>query len=84
MELRPYQVRSVDAIRAAYSGGARRVLYVLPTGGGKTIVGASIVRSRDIPSGEAWERGRRAQVAHAGPPPQMFGFVAGGGFHPVE
>jgi DNA repair protein RadD len=43
VELRPYQVRSVDAIRDAFRR-SRRVLYVLPTGGGKTVVGASIVQ----------------------------------------
>jgi superfamily II DNA or RNA helicase len=35
--LRPYQVRDVEQLIAAYNG-RRAVLYVLPTGGGKTIV----------------------------------------------
>ena len=36
IELRPYQQRGVADIRAAYAGGARSVLFALPTGGGKT------------------------------------------------
>ena len=33
--LRPYQSAMVEGFRAAYAGGRRRVLGVLPTGGGK-------------------------------------------------
>lgn len=36
--LRPYQATAVDEIRAAYMAGHRRVLFVLSTGGGKTVV----------------------------------------------
>ena len=43
MDIRPYQQRSIDAIREAFRR-SRRVLYVLPTGGGKTVVGADLVR----------------------------------------
>ena len=38
MELRPYQLRDVERLGAAYTQGARAVLYCLPTGGGKTHV----------------------------------------------
>ncbi len=38
MILRPYQERGVAEIRSAFTHGARRVLYALPTGGGKTTV----------------------------------------------
>jgi superfamily II DNA or RNA helicase len=37
-KLRSYQVQGVHAIRAAFKAGRRGVLYVLPTGGGKTHV----------------------------------------------
>jgi DNA repair protein RadD len=38
-QLRPYQQEAVAAIRSAYRvGGHRSVLFVLPTGGGKTVV----------------------------------------------
>ncbi len=43
MCLRPYQVRSLPALRAQYAAGHRAVLYVLPTGGGKTAVAAAIM-----------------------------------------
>lgn len=43
--LRPYQVRAVDEARAAFAGGARGVLLVLPTGGGKTFTGGHMIRS---------------------------------------
>lgn len=36
-QLRPYQQRGVDDIRASYAAGHRAPLYVLPTGGGKTV-----------------------------------------------
>ncbi len=41
--LRPYQEADVGRIRAAYAGGASRLCYQLPTGGGKTIVFAYIL-----------------------------------------
>ena len=36
--LRPYQTDGVQALRAAYAQGALAPLYVLPTGGGKTVI----------------------------------------------
>ncbi|MBV8521142.1 MAG: DEAD/DEAH box helicase [Acetobacteraceae bacterium] len=42
MALRPYQEGAIDNIRAAYQGGARAPLLVMPTGGGKTIVFAHV------------------------------------------
>ena len=36
--LRTYQETSVAAIRAAFAEQHRRVLFVLPTGGGKTVI----------------------------------------------
>ena len=36
--LRDYQQNAVDRIRAAYSSGKRRVVFVLPTAGGKTVI----------------------------------------------
>ncbi|MGE4259239.1 MAG: DEAD/DEAH box helicase [Candidatus Babeliales bacterium] len=38
MELRDYQVRDVEKIRQAYQEGYRRILYVAPTGSGKTVL----------------------------------------------
>jgi DNA repair protein RadD len=53
--LRPYQVRDIARIRQAWAGGARRVLYVLPTGGGKTVLFASLAQEL---------RGTTAIIAH--------------------
>ena len=36
--LRPYQAEAVQAIRLAFANRRRSVLFVLPTGGGKTVV----------------------------------------------
>ncbi len=38
LTLRPYQRTGIDAIRAEFARGKRRVLYTLPTGGGKTVM----------------------------------------------
>ena len=43
-ELRPYQHQAIDALRGQYRSGARRVLFVLPTGGGKTVVFSHIAQ----------------------------------------
>lgn len=43
--LRPYQQAGVEAIRQQFALGRRRVVYVLPTGGGKTTVAAAMIRA---------------------------------------
>lgn len=55
IELRPYQARDVERLRAGYAAGARAVLYCLPTGGGKTIVFAHVIDG-------AARKGRRVGV----------------------
>lgn len=45
MRLREYQIEAVSKIRKAYSDGAKRVLFVLPTGGGKTAIFSHITES---------------------------------------
>lgn len=55
VSLRDYQETAVRALRNAYAGGARAPLFVLPTGGGKTITFAYIAAS-------AVDRGRRVLV----------------------
>ena len=42
--LRPYQSAGVDDLHAAFAGGAMRVLYTLPTGGGKTVIFTELAR----------------------------------------
>jgi len=43
MNLRPYQAQAIDDIRAAFKSH-KRVLYQLPTGGGKTVIFCHITR----------------------------------------
>ena len=43
MEPRDYQLKAVADCRSAYAQGARAVLLVLPTGGGKTVIGSLVV-----------------------------------------
>ncbi len=44
MQLRPYQQKGLDEVVAAWTAGHQNVLLVLPTGGGKTVTFAHIVR----------------------------------------
>lgn len=44
MQLRPYQQESLDSIQSAQARGINRQLLALPTGGGKTVVFAELVR----------------------------------------
>jgi len=43
--LRPYQRKGIDQIRESYRAGSNAVLYVLPTGGGKTVMFSYITES---------------------------------------
>jgi DNA repair protein RadD len=42
-DLRPYQSAGVDALRSALKAGRKRVVFYLPTGGGKTRVAGEII-----------------------------------------
>ena len=54
-ELRPYQREALEAVEAAWGAGRHRVLLALPTGTGKTVVFAELLRRRE---------GRSLVVAH--------------------
>ena len=41
--LRPHQQFAFDALRSSLSGGKRRPMLAMPTGGGKTLLAAAIV-----------------------------------------
>lgn len=43
--LRPYQVEAIERVRASIRAGHRRVLIVLATGGGKTLIASQIIAS---------------------------------------
>lgn len=66
MQPRDYQLRAVEDCRQAYKAGATSVLLVLPTGGGKTLIGSLVVagalaRGRRV----LWLAGRRELVEQA-------------------
>lgn len=50
MRLRPYQERAIAAVSGAERAGTRRQMLVMPTGAGKTIVFASLIRERKVKS----------------------------------
>lgn len=54
INLRDYQGRDVGALREAFRTGATAVLYVLPTGGGKTFTFCHIVSSAMQHGNVAW------------------------------
>ena len=43
MALRPYQVSSIQKLRKELSSGKKRVIYYLPTGGGKSKIAAALI-----------------------------------------
>jgi DNA repair protein RadD len=45
VNLRPYQERAISDLRAQYQAGKRAPVLVLPTGAGKTVVAAEIIRA---------------------------------------
>lgn len=45
IQLREYQVESIEAVRAAIRAGKRRIILTIPTGGGKTYTAVSIIAS---------------------------------------
>jgi len=47
MQLRDYQKQAVSDIYSAWSGSVQNVLYVLPTGGGKTVIFSAILKQVD-------------------------------------
>lgn len=55
ISLRPYQLDGVEEIRQAFREGHRRALFVLPTGGGKTLTFSYIAR-------EAAAKGKKVTI----------------------
>ena len=53
IELRPYQIESVEGLRSGIRAGHRKQILCAPTGAGKTICGAYLLQ-------EAQDKGRRA------------------------
>jgi superfamily II DNA or RNA helicase len=45
MELRPYQIEAIEKLRQKFREGKRRIVLQLPTGSGKTILSAEMIRA---------------------------------------
>jgi superfamily II DNA or RNA helicase len=50
LQLRPYQADAIAAVEKASAEGVRRMMLVLPTGGGKTVVFSELIRRRGAPA----------------------------------
>jgi DNA repair protein RadD len=64
VQLRAHQRRMVEGIEAAWQAGHRRVLGVLPTGGGKTETAISIIERLQSPSTRVLIVVERKTLAH--------------------
>lgn len=60
--LRPYQSKIVDDAREAIRAGHRSIIIVLPTGGGKTAISASIIGSAVQRGNSAWFINHRREL----------------------
>jgi superfamily II DNA or RNA helicase len=45
LSLRPYQIEAIDGLRVLIRSGRRRLVLVMPTGGGKTVVASAMIQS---------------------------------------
>lgn len=54
LTLRAYQAEGVDRLRDAYRQGYKKVLYVCPTGGGKTVVFTYIAQQASARRNHTW------------------------------
>lgn len=64
MNLRPYQQRAIDDLRAAFRNGARAPLLVGPTGMGKTIIFSAIAASAAAKGRSALVLVHRRELIH--------------------
>lgn len=44
-KLRPYQIQAIDRVKRSIKSGNRKVVLQIPTGGGKTLIAASIIEA---------------------------------------
>lgn len=88
---RPYQDRAVERIFELFTAAVRRVLFVLPTGGGKTVI-ASMIVNRVLAMGlrVVFLAHRRelikqtfCKLVRNGLPPEMVGVIMAGTSAPI-
>lgn len=77
--LRPYQVDAVERVRQSIRAGARRILLVLATGGGKTVVASHIVASARAKSKRTLFLAHRRELIR-----QTFAKLIRNGLHPDD
>lgn len=66
MVLRPYQQRGVDKLHENWGAGVKRQVFVLPTGGGKTVCSAHVVSDAvDKLEHVLWMAGRKELIRQA-------------------
>jgi DNA repair protein RadD len=61
-DLRPYQLRAIDAARALVRAGKKRIIIVAPTGSGKTVIAASMIHSAVQRGGRVLFLAHRAEL----------------------
>ena len=54
LQLRDYQQTDLDRLRAEFRTGARAVLYVAPTGSGKTVLFSTVVSNAKLKGSRIW------------------------------
>ena len=64
MKPRPYQHKGIGEIRGAFAGGNRCVLYVLPTGGGKTATFSMITVGASQKGTRTWIVAHRRELVN--------------------
>lgn len=64
IDLRPYQHEAILRARAAFADGARAILLVLPTGAGKTVVFAEMIRLTHEKAQRAGKHARSLVLVH--------------------
>ena len=67
-ELRPYQREVIEQFHGAVAAGKRRIILVAPTGAGKTVIGADIIRTITRAQQAGARAGASARDHHADQP----------------
>lgn len=62
MELRPYQLEAIQSLRNAVTTTNRRLLLQAPTGAGKTVIAAEIIRSARAKGSVIWFVAHRREL----------------------
>src|SRR5580704_16195103 len=86
VHLRPYQVEAIERIAARVDAGVRRILLVLATGGGKSVIAGKIIADAVARDERALVVAHRRELIHqlyaktvgAGVPSPLVGILMAG------